>query len=115
MKRKTYLKKVNKFWKEIQATRDAGQKEYARDEDNIFANFDRVANCLNIPREKVLMTYLLKHIDGIGSYIDGHKSQREAVSGRITDAVVYLLLLWAMTENKEEEEDDYNPWTVTTT
>ncbi len=115
MKRKEYSKKVEAFWDEIKKTRDAGQKEYAREEDNIFANFDRVASCLKLPREKVLMTYLLKHIDGISSYIDGHKSQREDVSGRITDAIVYLLLLWAMTEVKEEEDDDYNPWTTTTT
>ena len=48
------------------------------------------------------MVYLLKHIDGIGSYIDGHKSQREDVTGRIKDAVVYLLLLWAMVAGEDE-------------
>jgi len=42
------------------------------------------------------MTYLLKHIDGISAYVKGHKSQREDVTGRITDAIVYLMLLWAM-------------------
>ena len=81
---------------EVKSTRDEGQKEYARTEDNIFANFERVADCLKIEREKVLMVYLLKHIDGISSYIDGHKSQREDVTGRVKDAIVYLLLLWAM-------------------
>ena len=98
MKRKTYLKKVNKFWKEIQATRDAGQKEYARDIDNVFANFERVGKYINVSREQVLMVYLLKHIDGIMAYINGHKSQREGVEGRITDAIVYLLLLRGMVE-----------------
>ena len=81
---------------EVKYTRDEGQKEYARTDDNIFANFERVADCLKIEREKVLMVYLLKHIDGISSYIDGHKSQREDVTGRVKDAIVYLLLLWAM-------------------
>tara|TARA_R100000458_G_scaffold6101_1_gene4911 strand:- start:1506 stop:1838 length:333 start_codon:yes stop_codon:yes gene_type:complete len=81
---------------EVKYTRDEGQKEYARTDDNIFANFERVADCLKIEREKVLMVYLLKHIDGISSYIDGHKSQRENVTGRVKDAIVYLLLLWAM-------------------
>ena len=80
----------------IIATRDAGQKEYAQDEDNVFANFERVGNRLNISREKVLMVYLLKHIDGISAYILGHKSQREDVRGRLTDAIVYLMLLWSM-------------------
>ena len=35
----------------IKETRDDGQKEYARTEDNVFANFDRVSDCLKIPRE----------------------------------------------------------------
>ena len=89
---------------EVKKTRDEGQKEYARTEDNVFANFERVCECLTIDREKVLMVYLLKHIDGIGSYLDGHKSQREDVTGRIKDAVVYLLLLWAMVDGKETFE-----------
>ena len=87
---------------DVKSTRDEGQKEYARTEGNIFANFERVGDCLKIDREKVLMVYLLKHIDGIGSYIDGHKSQREDVTGRIKDAVVYLLLLWAMVAGEDE-------------
>ena len=84
----------------VMRTRDAGQKEYAHDIDNVFANFERIARALEVDREKVLMTYLLKHIDGISAYVKGHKSQREDVTGRITDAIVYLMLLWAM--NREE-------------
>tara|TARA_R100001594_G_scaffold2143_3_gene8768 strand:+ start:325 stop:471 length:147 start_codon:yes stop_codon:yes gene_type:complete len=42
------------------------------------------------------MTYLLKHVDGVVSYVDGHKSQREDVRGRLTDIIVYLMLLWGM-------------------
>ncbi len=87
---------------EVKGTRDSGQKEYAHDKDNVFANFDRVASSLEISREQALMTYLLKHIDGISSYIKGHKSQREDVSGRITDAIVYLFLLWAMVDGVRE-------------
>ena len=77
-------------------TRDAGQKEYAQDVDNVFANFERIAMAIDVDRERVLMTYLLKHIDGISAYTKGHRSQREDVTGRITDAIVYLMLLWAM-------------------
>lgn len=80
----------------VMKTRDAGQKEYAQDVDNVFANFERIAMCIDVDRERVLMTYLLKHIDGISAYTKGHKSQREDVTGRITDAIVYLMLLWAM-------------------
>ena len=103
---------------EVKGTRDDGQKEYARTDDNVFANFERVAKKLSNPdnrpdlskddpifskvsREKVLLVYLLKHIDGICSHVDGHESQREDVRGRIKDTIVYLMLLWAMIEEKE--------------
>ena len=84
-------------------TRDAGQKEYAHGQENVFANFERGAKALDISREKVLMTYLLKHIDGISAYVKGHKSQRENVRGRLTDAIVYLCLLWGMINEEEEK------------
>ena len=85
---------------QILQTRDDGQKEYARDIDNVFANFERVGKYINTSKEKVLMVYLLKHIDGIMAYINGHKSQREGVEGRITDAIVYLLLLRGMIDSE---------------
>ena len=44
------------------------------------------------------MTFLLKHIDGISAHIKGHESQREDVTGRLKDAIVYLMLLWGMIE-----------------
>ncbi len=87
---------------ECKETRDDGQKEYARTDDNVFANFDRVGDCLKIPSEKALMVYLLKHIDGISAYIEGHKSQRENVSGRIKDSIIYLFLLWAMIDGEKQ-------------
>ena len=92
---------MNEIWSQVQQTRDDGQKEYAHTEDNVFANFDRVGSLLSISSEKTLMVYLLKHIDGITAYLSGHKSQREDVRGRIKDAIVYLMLLWAMIEERE--------------
>tara|TARA_R110002020_G_scaffold140159_1_gene311481 strand:- start:1148 stop:1471 length:324 start_codon:yes stop_codon:yes gene_type:complete len=90
----------------IGSMRDAGQKEYAHDIDEIFANFNRVANSLDCDRKKVLMTYLLKHIDGISAFIKGHVSQREDVTGRITDCIVYLMLLWGMVKEERELNND---------
>jgi len=101
MKRAEMNLLMQNILKKIQETRDSGQKEYAHDDDNVFANFERVANTLNITREKALMVYMLKHIDGIVSYTDGHKSQREDVRGRITDVIVYAMLLWGMIEDEE--------------
>ena len=51
----------------------------------------------------VLWIFLKKHMDGITAYIKGHKSQREDVRGRIKDAIVYLMLLWAMVEERDEK------------
>ena len=83
---------------EISKTRKSGQNEYAHEADNVFANFDRIANALDTTREKVLMTYLLKHVDGIKAYVNGYKSQREDVRGRLADIIVYSMLLWGMIE-----------------
>ena len=40
----------------------------------------------------------MKHIDGIIAYINGHESQRESITGRINDAIVYLCILRGMVE-----------------
>ena len=88
----------------VSDTRDAGQDEYARDAENVFANFERVASFTNVNREKILLTYMIKHIDGLCSWVDGHKSQRENVRGRLTDAIVYLCILWGMINDKEKNE-----------
>jgi hypothetical protein len=76
--------------------REAGQKEYAHDEDNAFGNFERLAKDLNEDREFILWVYLAKHLDGIKSHLKGHRSQRESVQGRISDARVYLAILSGM-------------------
>tara|TARA_R100000742_G_C4241706_1_gene61286 strand:+ start:409 stop:798 length:390 start_codon:yes stop_codon:yes gene_type:complete len=101
------MKNLNqKILKAIKSTRDSGQQEYAHDDDNVFANFERVASVLNITREKSLMVYLLKHIDGIAAYVNGHESQREDVRGRLTDVIVYSMLLWGMIEEGEQKHPD---------
>ena len=101
MRRADMAKLMNKVIKEITATRDAGQNEYARDCDNVFANFERVASFVGGNREKVLLTYMTKHVDGLCAYADGHQSQREDVRGRLTDIIVYCVLMWGMVEDNE--------------
>lgn len=91
--------------KEISFLREAGQKEYAHDEDNAFGNFERVARDLRLDRKQVLWVYVRKHLDGIVSAINGHVSQREPVSGRINDVIVYLILLRGMFEDEEERQN----------
>lgn len=80
--------------------RSAGQKEYAHREDNAFRNFENIGQYLDLDRKKVLLTYFIKHIDGIIAYTNGLVSQREGVEGRINDAIVYLCLLRGMIEEE---------------
>jgi predicted AAA+ superfamily ATPase len=90
---------------EVKKTRDEGQKEYAHTKSNVFANFERTADLLDESREKVLMTFLLKHIDGIAAHVKGHESQREDITGRLKDAIVYLMLLWGMIEEERSKDE----------
>jgi hypothetical protein len=101
MKHKEMLELMEHIFGEIKNTHISGQKEYAMNEDNVFANFDRIAEQTGFDRKMVLWIYLMKHIDGIASYIKGHRSQREDVEGRLTDATVYLWLLWGMIEEEK--------------
>ena len=98
---------VDEIFNKVKEIRDAGQQEYARDTDNVFANFERVASFAGDSREKVLLTYMIKHIDGLCAYADGHNSQREDVRGRLTDIIVYCCLFWGMVVDKK-----YNGWRV---
>ena len=84
--------------------RESGGQEYARTDDNIFANFERIANSLDITVEECIMVYAMKHLDGITAHIQGHTSQREDVRGRITDLMVYMSLLWAYLVGDEVEK-----------
>ena len=96
---------IERIFKEVLRVRDAGQTEYARDKGNVFANFERVASFTGTTREKALLTYMIKHIDGLCAYADGHRSQRENVRGRITDIIVYCLLLWGMAEENDRRAE----------
>ena len=87
----------------VSDTREAGQNEYARDSENVFANFERVASFTKTTREKALLTYMIKHLDGLCAYADGHRSQREDVRGRLTDIIVYAMLFWGMVESNEKQ------------
>ena len=103
MKHKDMLGLLNAIFEQVELVHTEGQKEYAMDEDNIFANFQRISNQTGLDQKMVLWIYLMKHIDGIASHIKGHRSQREEVQGRLTDAIVYLCILWGMIETEDLE------------
>lgn len=92
---------MNDVFKQCQDARAAGQKEYAHKENNALANFEDEAANFNTSREVVWGIFAGKHWRGIRAYINGHRSQREDVRGRIKDLIVYLILLWAMIDDTE--------------
>ena len=94
------LKVINGIFQNVVQMHTEGQKEYAMDEDNVFANFERISEQTGFDRKMVLWIYLMKHIDGNASFLKGHRSQREDVQGRLTDSIVYLCILWGMIEGE---------------
>tara|TARA_Y100001963_G_C6695348_1_gene406691 strand:+ start:603 stop:908 length:306 start_codon:yes stop_codon:yes gene_type:complete len=101
MKHDKMIRLIKKIFLEVKEIHTEGQKEYAMNENNVFANFERISKQTGLDREMILWIYLMKHIDGIASYLKGHRSQREDVRGRLTDAIVYLCILWGMIEEEE--------------
>ena len=90
---------------EVLRIREAGQKEYARELSNVFSNFERVADFAGVTVDQAILTYLIKHIDGIAAHVDGLESQREDVTGRVIDAIVYLCLLYGRFHNNTKEQN----------
>lgn len=97
---------MEETFKELIKLREAGQKEYAHKDNSAFANFERIADRLGADREEILLVFLLKHLDGIVAHAQGHTSQREDVSGRIHDAIVYLILLKGMFQENAQNAKD---------
>ena len=91
-----YLPMVHGRMVELSSTKG---REYAGMEDT-HANFRRLAERLDLEPRQVLMTYLAKHLDAIESWVrDGLTHSEEGITGRIDDAILYLILLRAMTGN----------------
>ena len=103
MKRSELTEKIiDLFDQEIVTTQEEGQREYAS-ENNAFSNFEKLASELQIDKKKILWVYAMKHKDGISSFLNGHTSQRESVTGRIKDLIIYLFILWAMIDEERIE------------
>ena len=78
-------------------------EEYGEDSD-YFYNFNRGAEILGIPPAEVLAAYMTKHTvsvyDIIKEFSSGGKVSAPQVEEKITDMIVYLLLLEAMIKEK---------------
>lgn len=91
---------------ELVETSRSAQKEYAHGaDDNCFNNFLRVGTEIDAHPMKVLWVYAMKHKDGIAAWLKGVVSQREPITGRIKDLIVYLFILWAWIEENQSKEE----------
>lgn len=102
MKAEAFAKSIDELYERLKSLTASKGEEYKRREDNQFANFERGAQALGLTREQVLMVYLSKHLDSIVTYVKDRaagqeKQYAEPISGRIDDAILYLLLLRGMT------------------
>lgn len=82
---------------------DAKRPAYTIGSDDVLANFKRIGDRCQMPPEKVLDIYLLKHLDSITAYSDGEISQSEPIEERFADAINYLLLKYALLVERKEE------------
>jgi hypothetical protein len=80
------------LYAELREVRRAGQAEYAHDASDALRNFRQTAADTGTSMETVLMCFLFKHLDGIKAWVNGYKSQREPVDGRVKDATMYVIL-----------------------
>lgn len=107
MKAEAFAKSIDELYEQLKLLTASKGEEYKRREDNQFANFERGAQALGLTREQVLMVYLSKHLDSIVTYVKDRaagqeKVYAEPISGRIDDAILYLLLLRGMTIENDE-------------
>ena len=102
MSRKEFNEMTHITFKQLTELSEGKGAEYAGQEvsHNEHANFDRLSTKLQIPPEKVLWVYLTKHLDSIENYINTQDQPAvklsEPITGRIDDAILYLLLLKGM-------------------
>jgi hypothetical protein len=95
---------VKRVFMTVESTLAVKGGEYAGDNDRL-ANFRRNALALGIPAETVWAVYAGKHWDSLMQYINDistktNRHRAEPMTGRIVDLIAYLMLFYAMEEEK---------------
>lgn len=82
-------------------------EEYANSESkdaaDQHANFKRLSAELGLTPEQVLSVYLTKHLDAVKSFLRTDREFSEPIEGRIDDAILYLILLKGLVQEKREK------------
>lgn len=98
MNTKGWQKVIDDTFRMVQKITASKGREYTLDSDDQLANFKRHAQALGVSPELIWAVYFNKHIDAINTFVrDTHagvdRVRSEPITGRIDDAIVYLLLL----------------------
>lgn len=101
MNNKQFHHVVNQTFESIQKLTASKGEEYAEGKTDInqLQNFDRQASELQISPEKVLLVLLGKHMVSIQGWANG-RNMSEHIDSRIDDAILYLLLLKGMAQDR---------------
>lgn len=107
MNTEQFRKTIDELHERLVALTVTKGEEYKRREDNQFSNFERGAAALGLTREQVLMVYLSKHLDSITTWVRDtargeSREYAEPITGRVDDAILYLLLLRGMATEHQQ-------------
>lgn len=104
MRKDKFLSVIRTTFVEMEALTATKGEEYAASDDQL-ANFKRSAEQAGITPEQVWLIFFNKHADAIRSYVKMARGTREYVpsepiEGRIDDAILYLILLKALVQER---------------
>lgn len=109
MNNEDFRVRIDELAKRLHHLTQSKGAEYTHGKDNRFDNFERQAAALGLTREQVLFVFLTKHMDSITTYIADRargtaRDYSESMTGRVDDAILYLLLLRCMIEMNERPQ-----------
>lgn len=108
MKKATFINLLDDTLLSLRSLSEGKGREYASDDDHL-SNFKRLGERLGLAPEAINQVYLAKHLDSISCYVrslngDNSYTSSEPISGRIDDAILYLILLKALISEREENQ-----------
>lgn len=95
MTKTEFLEEIEIVHKNMLAITNSKGIEYARSDDQL-ANFKRWAFDAGVKTEQVWSIMFNKHLDAIKHYCATGQVLSESLTGRIDDAILYLILLRAL-------------------
>jgi len=101
MNKHEFKQSINELHERLLALTAAKGEEYTQRAQSQFANFEASAARLGLTREQVLMVALDKHMFSVTTWVNDSargeaREYAEPITGRVDDAILYLLLLRGM-------------------